>query len=806
MSWWNDFRYAARTLRREPQLAVVAILTVALGIGANTAIFSVVDGVLLRPLPYAEPQRLLAVREVIPAISQTYPTLPVNAWHFTEWRKRTRSFERLSATDPGTITLSGTSAPEQLDMMRVSADIFQTLGVRLAIGRGFIEGEDQEGRNREVVLSHALWRRLFRSDPSAVGRGIVLDGRAFTVVGVLPEWFQFPSLRVLEVGKSLPVQPDVYIPLVFSKDELSELMGRFNYNVIARLKPGVPAERARAELNLIAGDLMKIAGAQIGLRAWVSPLLDSMVGRARRGLVVLLGAVGAVLLIVCVNLANLMLARSERHARESAIRTALGASSGLLMRQALTEAVLIALLGGLLGVAVAAAGLGALVRSAPADIPRLAEVGLDARVLVFALAITTLTGLLFGLVPAWRATRTDPQTALKTGGRTATGAAGGLRLRSALVTAEVGLSAALLVTAALLMSSFLRVMQSDKGFRAPAVLSADLQLPAATYADDPKKNQFYQRLLARLAAEPGVLSSAIVTALPLEGETWIDDVSTPGGSERQSPAVNVRFVSSDYLRTMGIPLLAGRSFRDDDSMATIIVSERTAEALWPGQNALGRKVNEAGLPRTVVGVAGDVRAEADKSAVAMVYRPYWDYAPRRVKVVVRASGDPHSVAGAMWAAVRSVDREVPLAQVRTMQEVLEVSVAQRRFQMLLASSFAFAALMLASLGIYGVVSYTVTRRTNEMGIRLALGAQARQVAMLVLRQAMTPVSLGLVIGVAVAAAGGRVLASLLYGVSPRDPATLAVVIVLLAGVGLASCLLPVRRAMRVDPLTSLRDE
>jgi putative ABC transport system permease protein len=518
--------------------------------------------------------------------------------------------------------------------------------------------------------------------------------------------------------------------------------------------------------------------------------------------------VGSVLLIVCVNLANLMLARGERHARESAIQAALGAGGRRLVRQALSLSLLVALLGGALGVGIAAGSLGALVKSAPPDIPRLQEARLDARVLVFALAITTLTGLLFGLAPAWRAARTDPQSALKSGGRTGTGSAGALRLRSSLVVAEVGLSTVLLVTAGLLMSSFLRVMRGEKGFHAPTVLAADVQIPAAKYHEHAQRDQFFLRALDRLSAQPGVVSAAIVTALPLQGETWIDSVSVPGDthSDWQKSPANVRFISPGYFRAMGIPLRSGRPFNDSDKRNVALISEGLAHLLWPGQDAVGRQVQDGETPREVIGVAGDVRADSDKPPVAMLYRPYWDYSPRQVTLVARAAGDPHSIAGAMRAAVRGVDPDVPLADIRTMQEVLEQSVAQRRFQMRLAAAFAAMALLLAALGIYGVVSYSVARRTNELGIRLALGAQAHQLYRMVLRQALTPVALGLLVGLAGALAAGRVLASLLYQVSPRDPELLAAAAMLLGAVALAASFLPARRAVGMNPLDALRDE
>jgi predicted permease len=807
MSIRSELRYASRSLLREPGFTAIALLTVAIGIGANTAIFSIVNGVLLRPLPYHEPERLVTLREVLPAFAQTYPTLPASPWHFTQWQRRAKSLEGLAAIQTISMTLTGSGEPEQIDAMRVSASLFDVLGVRPALGRGFLPGEDTEGKERVAILGDSLWRRRFNAEAAIIGRTIQLDGQAFTVVGVLPRGFQFPSLSVLELGKIDAGTAEFFVPMAFNKEEMSVLMGRFNYDVVARLRRGVGPERATAELNVIAQQLVNASGEKVELRAKVAPLLDSMVGGSRRGLLVALCAVGAVLLIVCVNLANLMLARAERKGRESAIRTALGASRGRLLRQALMPALLIALVGGAAGIALAAGGLGALVKSAPADIPRLNEVRLDGRVLLFALGITTVTGLLFGLAPAWRTSRADPESALRGGGRTATGGAGGLRLRSALITIEVGLSAMLLVVAALLMNSFFRVMRAEKGFRAPNVLSADVEIPRAKYSKPELCAQFHQRLLAQLASQPGVVSSAMVSALPLEGEVWIDNISVHGDprGDWEKPTANVRFMSEDYFRTMGIPLRAGRTFNDDDRKRDVaIVSERLAETLWPGQVAVGRQIVDGGKTREVIGVAGDVRVAPNKPPVSMLYRPYWDWPARRMLLVARTAGDPLSIAGGMRAAAHSVDSDVPLTRIRTMQAVLGESVAQQRFQMLLAAVFAATALLLASLGIYGVVSYAVARRTNEVGIRMALGAQAGNVYRMVLWQAMTPILLGLAAGAAGAVAAGSVLAKLLYEVSPRDPATLAGVTLLLCLVGLAACSVPARRATRVDPLDALR--
>ena len=437
MSTWTDLRYSARNLLREPAFAAAAILTLGLGIGATTAIFSIVNGVLLRPLPCADPDRLVSLREILPEFADKYPTLPVNAYHFTQWRQRASSFERISAVEPGTAALTGGGDPEQVDIIRASADLFDTLGVRAARGRTFAKDEEQAGHDHVVVIADSLWRRRFGSDPAIAGRTIQLDSQPYTVIGVLPPWFRLPRISLLDSGQTASSKPEVFRPLVFEDDELKELMGRFNYSVVARLKRGIAPERAKAELNVIAAQLVKVSGEKVDLRAAVIPMLESVTGKSRRGLWILFASVASVLLIVCVNLASLQLARAERRSRDSAVRSALGATRGQLARQALTETLLIALIGGVLGIAIAAAGLGTLLKNAPADIPRLDEVRLDATVLLFTLGAATVTGVLFGLAPAWRSARVDPQAALKTGGRTMSGAAPGTRLRNFLVAAEV---------------------------------------------------------------------------------------------------------------------------------------------------------------------------------------------------------------------------------------------------------------------------------------------------------------------------------------------------------------------------------
>ena len=810
MRVFNEFRHSIRSLWREPGFTLVTVLALGLGIGANTAIFSIVNGVLLRPLEYRDPEGLVNLHEVIPALAKRYPRLPVSGRHFVEWRHRATSFQSITLMDPVSVNLTGVDEPERLDAARVSWEFLDTLGVTPALGRGFIQGEDQAGHEKVALISDSLWRRRFQTDRNILQRTARIDNEDYRVVAVLPPNFQFPGSRASSSDKLVPVHPDVYIPKVLSKGELGEMMGMFNYTAIGRLKPGVSLGQALAELNLIGAQITKMSGENVGLRASITPLQEALVGRSRSGLLVLLGAVGTVLLIVCVNLASLALARVERRRRESAIRIALGAGRGPLVRQALAESLADSLLGGILGVALAWTGLGALLARAPAELPRLASVHVDGQVLLFSLAVTVLAGLIFGVAPAWRNASGGPQDALKTAAHTATGGAGVSRLRSVLVAVQSGSAMLLVVTAALLTASLIGLMRSDKGYSAPAVLAVDVSVPWAKYTEANQRNRFHERLLASLESQPGVAAAAVTTALPLEGETWVDSAAVPGSGKASytRPMVNVRFVSPEYFRTMGIPVVRGRSFTGEDHERKIaVISERLAHTLWPGQDPVGRKFERNPKDEyEVVGVVGDVRADVDRPPVAMVYRPYWQWAPRSVKLVVRAAGDPRSVAGVVRSAIRDVDRDVPVPAMRTMQEVLEESVATRRFQMLLASLFAGTALLVAALGIYGVVSYSVARRTKEMGIRMALGAESHRIAGMVTRQGMLPVAVGLGAGLAASLAAGRLLDSLLYEVSASDPRIIGGAAMALALVGFIACRAPAARATRVDPLRALRYE
>jgi putative ABC transport system permease protein len=801
----SDLNHAARSLLKEPGFAMPAILMLGLGLGATSVVFSLVNGVLLKPLPYAQPDRLVSIREVVPAVAHLYPSLPVNARHFVEWRESCPSLESMSVFQPGTLNLTGWGEPERLDAALVSANLFRVLGVQPALGRGFRDDEEQEGKDTVAILTDRLWRRRFQADPSLVGRTISLNGRARTVVGILAPDFRFPDPNAFPTGQTVAPHAEVFVPKVFTKNELGQLLGTHNYAVIARLRHGASREQAVSQLEAVQARMEAMAGQKMNLRALATPLLETVAGKSRRGLMVLMGAIAALLLIVCVNLANLLLARSERRSREFAVRAALGATRGALIRNGMAESLLLALGGGILAAGIAAVGIDLLKAYGPSGIPRLDEVALDGRVVGFATLLVAAAALLFGFLPAWRASRSNPQDALRSATRGATASSAAMRLRGILVASEVGLSAVLLILAGMLLNSFVRLIRTDKGFRAPTVLAVDIGLSGDKYQPEEARDGFYRRLFAALSTEAGVQAAAISSALPLQGETWIDSASTNGGSSPQFP-VNVRFVSPDFFRTMGIALHAGRPLSEGDrGHQRAVISSRLAASLWPGQDPVGRRFTRGNDEWfEVIGVAGDVRAEADQAPAAMMYRGYWDWMPYRTVLVARAAGAPESIAGALRAAIHAADPDVPAPPMRTMSEVFDASVATRRFQMLLAGGFALMALLVASFGIYAIVSYSVARRTAELGIRAALGARAGNLYGLIVWQGMAPVLVGLLAAAAAALAFGRVLSSLLYEVDGRDPLTIAVVAALLGLVSLVACLMPARRASRLDPLDALR--
>lgn len=809
----GDLRFAIRLLRKNPGFAAVAVATLALGIGANTAIFSLADNLILRPLAYPAADRLFVIHEVVPKFSHLAPLIPVNAMHFREWRKKARSFDQLALVGGKTFNLTGTGEPERIPAARVSPNLFPMLGLKTQLGRTFLDEEDQPRHDRVVVLNHELWIRRFGGDPGVVGRKILLDGNPYEIVGVLRAGLHFPKLSQLYAMTISEERPQLWKPFAVRDDELDD-MGDFNYSCIARVGRGVTASRALAELNVVQADIARKLTEKIELRAALVPLQDQITGRSRTGLELLLAAVGAVLLIGCVNIANLLLGRAIGRRREIAIRSAIGASSFRLVRQVLVESLLLSSMGGLFGVMLASAAIRAIVAFAPVDLPRMDEVHLDTRVLLFTLVISMLAGLLFGLIPAWRFAKADPQEAMKSGARGSTAGRRSGRLRSLLVSVETGLSAMCLIAAGLLLHSFVKLLNVDRGFEVQRIVTVDLSLPGDRYPDVEKKAAFQRALLEGVRSLPGVISAGVSNHLPLSGEGGNNLLGLEGSKVpfMERPLADIRQVNPDYFRTMGIPLRSGRIFDEADrSRHVALISALTAEQVWPGQNAIGKRFRIGGDERPLVevaGIVGDVRSVSlNKNPSLTVYAPYWEkFMISGPSLAVRTAMDPMSIASGIRAAIHQIDPELPVPAFRTMEDIVAESVAPRRFQMSLVLLFAVAATLLASLGIYGVVSYSVAQRTNEMGIRIALGAQPGNIAWMVLGQGLLPVATGLVGGVMASVALGRVLGSLLFGVSAADPFTIGGVVALVGAVAVAAICIPAHRATHVDPVTALRYE
>jgi len=809
-----DLRQALRGLRRSPGFAAAAIGIMALGLAATTAVFSVADTVLFRPLPYEHPQQLVAINEVIPQLSQRYPSLPVNAKHFFEWQARCRSFADLAILREGAMNLTGNDGPPmRLSVKRISWNLFSLLGVQPLLGRNFTTEEDRPNNDHVVILTYGLWQRRFHGDAAILNKTVLLSGTPHTVVGVLGSGFRFPQTKWLgDLGERYTA-PDIFTPFAIDRSKL-DAMGNHNFGAIGRLREGVSPQQALADLDAVQAALIHenpMPG--MDLRALVTPLQEQIVAGSRQGLLVLLASIAIVLLIICVNLGNLMLARSTARSREMAVRVALGAGSWRMIRQVLTESLAIALSGGALGLMLAYAAVRALVASAPVDLPRLDEVHLDLRALPFAFAVSVVAGLLFGLIPAWRAVHSEPQDALRGGGRSATQGRGGLRISEILVTSEVALSAALLVAAGLLIGSLVRILGIDQGFQANNVLTAGLNLPAMKYSDTRKRAAFFDRLLPALQRLPGVQAAGIVSTMPLAGDTWVDMITRDDDHRPvfERPVANFRFISPDYFAVLGIPIRAGRPFQSADrNRPVVVVSATTAARIWPGANALGkhmRRSNASEPMAEVVGVVMDTRTgmKGDPPPL-MVYIPYWSDNESGASLVIRTAQEPAAAAPAVRNAIWSVDSELPVSEMKTMQRIISDSVSERRFQTMLLAVFAVAALALALVGIYGVISYSVNLRRNEIAIRMALGARAAQVNRMVLGQGMRPVAAGLVIGIAVALGLGRLLQAMLFEIRPADPVVLGGVVVVLGVAAALACFAPARRATRTDPAMSLRYE
>ena len=802
----QDLRYAFRQMARNKGFTAAAVLTLAFGLGATTAMFSIVNSVLLEPLRYRDPGRLFLARTLPPARAKMTRDFPINAAQFDRWRQYCRGCDQMALAKFDEFTLIGAGDPAIIPGMRISLDFFSTLGVQPAIGRNFVSADGEWGN---VILTDALWRSRFASDPSIIGRKIGLNGDGFIVIGVMPPDLHLPKGEDWGGFFGPAEAPMVFFPIDSGNYKVRPV-GNLNYSALIRLKPGVSREQGMAELNSLLADIYREY--QLETSITLIPLQQQVTRNARSALWLLLGTVGVVLLIVCVNVGNLMLVRTSGRYREAGVRLALGASRGWLFAFVLEEALLLVAIGGALGLGLAAAGLKAFAAAAPA-LPRIDEVQIDWRVLCFSGAAIVFSTMICGLFPAWKLARTEPIESLKAGSAASTEGRGKLRLREAMVSVEVALSTVLLIVGGLLMVSFFHVLRVEKGFDVANIITQDISFLNPKYAHGAHR-RVAAELLAKLRELPGVDVAAATNHLPLLGEDWVGELTDPDQPPRsadQSELANFRFVSPGYWQAMGIPLKRGRFLDDSDQGKPIaVISERAAQFMWPNENPLGKHLEGMGkeAPKLeIVGVVGEVRgAGLDHPLTMMVYEHQWRMEPLAMSLIVRTRADPARVAAAIRALLSHADPEMPIPQARTMQQIVEESVAPRRFQMYLAVAFAIAALFLASLGIYGVISFTVARRTPEMGIRIALGASAGELMVMILRQGMVPVFAGLTAGLLGAILVGHVISSELYGIAPRDPATMAGVAVVLLAVAVSACWFPARRATKIDPLVALRFE
>ena len=801
-TFWQDLRYGARRLLKNPGFTFVAALTLALGIGANSAIFSVVNAVLWQRLPFKDPERLVIVWETIPKTGLTENTpAPFN---YYAWREQSRVFENLAAWQIHLENLTGAGEPEQMPGHGVSASFFPLLGVEPALGRSFLPEEDRSGDHRVVMLSHSLWLRRFGGDPKIIGRKISLSNISHEVVGVMPPSFEEPLTAPGYTAQ-------FWVPLAHTpEDARSKSRSLF---VIGRLKPGVSASQAQAEMAaLVAGmqEQDREQGNWFGVN--VRPIDEERGRRIRSALLILLAAAGFVLLIACVNVANLILAQAAARWKETAIRAALGARCRRLMRQFLTESLLLAGAGGAAGLLLAVWGVRLLVSMAPVDIAHLKTTAVDWRALGFTLGVSLVTGLACGLAPAIQAFPANLNEALKEGGRDASGARSGLR--GALVVAEVALTLVLLVGAGLMLRSFLRLNQVDMGFEPRNLLTLRVILPDAKYPDIEKKRAFFDQILQRLEALPGVESVGAISGLPVSFQGGGATFQIEGRAEPNNvtPMTTYRIVSHDYFRAMKIPLVAGRVFNAQDRVSAepvAVISESLALASWPNENPLGKRVRWGaanGPPLTIAGVVKDVKLHQLRQVRPQLYMPYAQAPFAPYEIALRTTTDPLSLASAARYEVWAVDKDIPIANVRLMEQILAGAISRERFNALLLAVFAGLALALALIGIYGVMSYTVTQCAREIGIRMALGAQARDVMKLVVGQGFALTVTGVVIGLIGAWGLTRLMEKLLYGVTATDPLTFVCVSLLLVSIALLACYLPARRATKVDPMIALRRE
>ena len=801
-SFIHDVRYSLRRLRQAPGFALVAVATLALGIGANAAIFSAVNAVLLRPLPYSEADRLVVVNQVWKG-----KPVVVSPQNFLDFERDAKSFDALAVFDTDGATLTGRGEPVQLATAETSATLFDVLRVAPALGRGFRAGENEPGQNRVVVLSQGLWRERFGSDPAAVGQDLILDGVPHTIVGVAPASFDFPR------GRSL------WRPLSYDTMFRTQSRGAWYLSAIGRLRAGTSTESARAEAATLGARLAAAyPDANEGVGLTVRRLHEAMVGKVRTPLLVLLGAVGLVLLIACANVANLILSRTAGRQGELAVRSAMGAGRGRLVRQLVTEASVLGALGAAAGLMVAAWGGDLILALQPRDVPRLDEIRLDRVVVAFTVACASLTTVVFGSIPALVATRRSSAVALREGGRGLLSGRGG-RVRRGLAVGEMALAVTLLAGAGLLLRSFSQLSQVDPGFQSDSALVFRLSLPASRYPEGPARVLFQGRVLEALGAIPGAQSAAATMGVPLRGFGFNFSFTVDGRSDvppAQQPLLETRVVTASYFRTLGIPVVKGRGFAETDDASApnvVVISREAARRHFPGEDPIGQRIRLGwgpptdGAGGTVVGVVGNVKESGlDEEHLAEIYIPYAQKPVKGMDVVLRTSVPPLSLATAVRSVVHDLDPDLPVARLETLSQIVAVSIAQPRFYTTLLTAFAGTALFLAALGLFGVISVGVSQRTREIGVRMALGARTEDVLRLVLREAATLALVGIAVGLVLALALSRALGTLLFDVSPTDPLTFAAAPLVLLLTALVAASLPARRAAHVDPIEALRCE
>ena len=807
----QDLRYSFRLLLKRPGFTIVAVLALALGIGANTAIFSVVNAILLRPLAYQDPEQLVMLNHDYPKINLK---ASVSAPGYAHYRDNAKSFASLAALTGGNFNLTDNGEPERVNGGMISQNFFGTLGVTAAQGRLFTPEEDQPGRNKVVILNHAFWQRRYASNPGILNQTITLNGESYTVVGIMPPSFQFGR----ETGRLF----DLWTPIAFTPEQLNfnRLTNEFLV-VIGRLKAGTTITQAQAELDTIATNLRAqyMQGADRTNWGLTTQLFSELVvGDMRQPLLMLLAAVSLVLLIACANVANLLLARAADRQKEITIRSALGANRWRVIRQLLTESIVLSLLGGMVGLGLAALGVQALLKLAETQIPRANEIGLDARVLAFTVGVSLLTGILFGLVPAWQVSKTNLAETLKEGGRSSAHLARGW-VRGTLVVLEMALALMLLIGAGLLIRSFWQLQKVSPGFVPQNLLTMNLSLPANKYKEAPQRVQFYQQALQQIRALPGVQAAGATSVLPMSGNNSSGSFSIEGRQippNQSMPHGDRWAATTDYFAAMKIPLVRGRYFDDRDtadSALVAIIDETMARKYWPDEDPMGKRISferdEQGNPRwrEIIGLVGHAKQRnLEGDSRVQYYLPYAQRAIPSMDLAIRTNGEPTSFAGAVRNVIRGLDKDLPIFRVTVMEELVADSMAQRRFAMTLLVIFAGVALVLAAVGLYGVMSYSVTQRSHEIGIRMALGAQGSDVVKMVVRQGIGLALVGVAIGLAGAFALTRLMATLLFGVKASDPLTFASIAVLLTLIALLACFVPARRATKVDPMIALRYE